>query len=211
MVAGGAAFEELPPTARRLLSAKAAAGGGRPTRVAELARWEIELDGPVTGGLVVRLPVRKGIDGDSDDYPDGGADEGAAGAVAAALRDSRRAACGRTVVGGAPDRVGVGGAYFIISRSLGLEVGGAIGLPLFLSQALSVTLYAYGLAESLRFVWAGVPVPVAAFRTSSARSRLRHSRLWLNSVVLIFRHWRRQLLTKRACQLWRHWRRRLPI
>ncbi|MDF1555055.1 MAG: hypothetical protein P1P84_18440 [Deferrisomatales bacterium] len=60
-------------------------------------------------------------------------------------------------------RVGVGGAYFIISRSLGLEVGGAIGLPLFLSQALSVTLYSYGLAESLRFVWAGVPVPVAAF------------------------------------------------
>ena len=43
-------------------------------------------------------------------------------------------------------RVGVGGAYFIISRSLGLELGGAIGLPLFLSQAFSVTLYAFGLA-----------------------------------------------------------------
>ncbi len=60
-------------------------------------------------------------------------------------------------------RVGVGGAYFIISRSLGLEVGGAIGLPLFLSQALSVTLYAYGLAESLRLVWPGVPILPAAF------------------------------------------------
>lgn len=60
-------------------------------------------------------------------------------------------------------RVGVGGAYFIISRSLGLEIGGAIGLPLFLSQALSVTLYAFGLAESIRFVWPGAPlVPVAA-------------------------------------------------
>lgn len=45
-------------------------------------------------------------------------------------------------------RVGVGGAYYIISRSLGLEVGGAVGIPLYLSQVLSVTLYCYGLAES---------------------------------------------------------------
>lgn len=55
-------------------------------------------------------------------------------------------------------KVGGGGAYFIISRSLGLGVGAAIGIPLFLSQAISVTLYAYGLAESLRIVWPGVPL-----------------------------------------------------
>ncbi len=55
-------------------------------------------------------------------------------------------------------RVGVGGAYFIISRSLGLELGGAIGVPLFLSQTFSVTLYAYGLAESFRFVWPDLPL-----------------------------------------------------
>lgn len=60
-------------------------------------------------------------------------------------------------------RVGVGGAYYIISRSLGLEIGGAIGFPLFLSQALSVTLYAFGLAESLRIVWPAIPVAPAAF------------------------------------------------
>jgi amino acid transporter len=60
-------------------------------------------------------------------------------------------------------RVGVGGAYFLVSRSLGPEIGGAIGLPLFLSQAFSVTLYAYGLAESLRFAWPGLPLaPTAA-------------------------------------------------
>ena len=53
-------------------------------------------------------------------------------------------------------RVGVGGAYYIISRSLGLELGGALGIPLYLSQALSVTLYAYGLAESLKIIWPGV-------------------------------------------------------
>jgi len=60
-------------------------------------------------------------------------------------------------------RVGVGGAYYMISRSLGIEIGGAIGLPLFLSQALSVTLYAFGLAESLRFVWPEAPVAASAF------------------------------------------------
>ncbi len=55
-------------------------------------------------------------------------------------------------------RVGVGGAYYLISRSLGLEAGGAIGIPLYLSQTLSLTLYSFGLAESLRIVWPEVPV-----------------------------------------------------
>lgn len=60
-------------------------------------------------------------------------------------------------------RVGVGGAYFIVSRSLGLEIGGAIGLPLFFSQVFSVTLYSFGLAESLRFLFPTVNVQTAAF------------------------------------------------
>ena len=60
------------------------------------------------------------------------------------------------------ERVGVGGAYYIVSRSLGVSWGGSLGLPLFFSQALSVTLYAYGLAESLRIVWPAIPIPAAA-------------------------------------------------
>ena len=60
-------------------------------------------------------------------------------------------------------RVGVGGAYYIISRSLGLEIGGALGLPLFLSQAFSVTLYSFGLAEAMRFVWPNLPLQPTAF------------------------------------------------
>lgn len=59
-------------------------------------------------------------------------------------------------------RVGAGGAYYIISRSLGMEIGAAIGIPLFLAQAFSVTLYAFGLAESLQLIWPEVPQrPVA--------------------------------------------------
>ncbi|MBU0743087.1 amino acid permease [bacterium] len=46
-------------------------------------------------------------------------------------------------------RVGVGGEYFLISRSLGIELGGAIGIPLFLCRTLSITFYSFGLAESI--------------------------------------------------------------
>jgi solute carrier family 12 sodium/potassium/chloride transporter 2 len=46
-------------------------------------------------------------------------------------------------------RVRGGGAYYIISRSLGIEAGAAIGLPLFLAQALGVSFYIVGFAESI--------------------------------------------------------------
>lgn len=45
-------------------------------------------------------------------------------------------------------RVGAGGNYYIISRSLGLEIGGAIGIPLYLSQAISVAFYIIGFTEA---------------------------------------------------------------
>ena len=44
-------------------------------------------------------------------------------------------------------RVGAGGAFAIISRALGLEVGGSVGIPLFLAQGISVALYLLGFAE----------------------------------------------------------------
>ncbi len=44
--------------------------------------------------------------------------------------------------------VKVGGLYYIISRSLGLEIGGAIGIPLYLSQAISVAFYIIGFTEA---------------------------------------------------------------
>lgn len=44
-------------------------------------------------------------------------------------------------------RIGAGGAYSIISQSLGLEVGGSVGVPLYLAQALGITLYIFGFRE----------------------------------------------------------------
>jgi amino acid transporter len=46
-------------------------------------------------------------------------------------------------------RVKGGGAYFIISRTLGPEAGAALGLPLALSQAVAVSFYVAGFAEAL--------------------------------------------------------------
>ena len=46
-------------------------------------------------------------------------------------------------------RVGGGGAYYVISRSLGVETGAAIGIPLYLAQALGISFYIAGFSESV--------------------------------------------------------------
>ena len=44
-------------------------------------------------------------------------------------------------------RIGAGGAYAIISQALGLEVGGSLGIPRYVSQGLAVTMYIFGFRE----------------------------------------------------------------
>ncbi|MGB5418858.1 amino acid permease [Algibacter sp.] len=46
-------------------------------------------------------------------------------------------------------RIGTGGAFSIISKSLGLEIGGAIGIPFYIAQALAVAMYVFGFREGL--------------------------------------------------------------
>ncbi len=45
-------------------------------------------------------------------------------------------------------RVKGGGAYYLISRSLGVEFGGAIGVLFFSAQAISVAMYVIGFTEA---------------------------------------------------------------
>ena len=45
-------------------------------------------------------------------------------------------------------RVGAGGPYYVISRSLGLPMGGTIGLALFIGLSFSISLYIIGFSES---------------------------------------------------------------
>ena len=42
-----------------------------------------------------------------------------------------------------------GGDYYLISRTLGLEFGGAIGIVVFLAQAVSIAFYCLGFGEAL--------------------------------------------------------------
>ncbi len=50
-------------------------------------------------------------------------------------------------------RLGVGGPYAIVSRSMGYEVGASIGVPLYLSQALAVSMYVFGFREGWNWIF----------------------------------------------------------
>lgn len=52
--------------------------------------------------------------------------------------------------------VKTGGIYYMISRTLGLEIGGAIGIPLYFSQAISVAFYIIGFTEAFTAVFSGI-------------------------------------------------------
>jgi len=47
-----------------------------------------------------------------------------------------------------------GGAYFLISRSLGVEFGAAIGIVFYLAQAIAVAMYVIGFTEAFRATFA---------------------------------------------------------
>ncbi|MBK8501729.1 MAG: hypothetical protein IPL46_05695 [Saprospiraceae bacterium] len=54
-------------------------------------------------------------------------------------------------------RIKAGGAFSIIAQSLGLEAGGAIGIPLYLAQALAVAMYVFGFREGWLWIFPDHP------------------------------------------------------
>jgi len=90
-------------------------------------------------------------------------------------------------------RVRIGGAYYMISRSLGIEAGGSVGIPLFLAQGLSVALYTVGFAESVVGAFPALNVKVvgilttlgvAALAITSARVAIRAQYFIMGAIVL---------------------------
>jgi len=60
-------------------------------------------------------------------------------------------------------KIGAGGAYSIIAKSLGLEAGGSIGISLYIAQTLSAALYIIGFTEGwLRVFPEHTPIVVSS-------------------------------------------------
>lgn len=65
-------------------------------------------------------------------------------------------------------RIRAGGAYSIISQSLGLEVGGSVGIPLYLAQTFAITMYIFGFREGWLYIFPEHPallVDIVVFGT----------------------------------------------
>ena len=45
-------------------------------------------------------------------------------------------------------KIGAGGIYYVLSRSMGIPIGGSIGIALYVGTAFSIALYLIGFAES---------------------------------------------------------------
>ncbi|PHQ55189.1 MAG: Na-K-Cl cotransporter [Lutibacter sp.] len=45
-------------------------------------------------------------------------------------------------------KIGAGGVYYVLSRSMGIPIGGSIGIALYIGTAFSIALYIIGFAES---------------------------------------------------------------
>ena len=53
-----------------------------------------------------------------------------------------------------------GSDYYLISRSLGVEYGGALGVLLFLAQAVSVAFYCVGVGEGVAAIVGGADLVI---------------------------------------------------
>jgi len=62
-------------------------------------------------------------------------------------------------------RVKGGGAYYLISRSLGVEFGGVIAIFFFIAQAVAVTLYVIGFTEAVFSAFPDIPLSFISIAT----------------------------------------------
>ncbi len=80
-------------------------------------------------------------------------------------------------------KVEAGGTYYMISRSLGLPIGGTLGLALFVGLSFSVSLYLIGFAESFLGYW-GYEVNINSIRIAGTAILLLVTTITLISTSL---------------------------
>ena len=85
-------------------------------------------------------------------------------------------------------QIGKGGVYYILSRSLGLDVGAAVGLPLYLKQTLCISFCVVGFSESLHDLIPVLPIRAIGVVTTVllAACALRSLKGALKVQVVIF-------------------------
>ncbi|MDH3538739.1 MAG: amino acid permease, partial [Acidimicrobiia bacterium] len=75
-----------------------------------------------------------------------------------------------------------GGDYYMISRTLGVEFGGAIGLVLFLAQAVSIAFYAIGFGEAIANI-TGLGTDVGARLIAAGAVLILFGLAWLGADI----------------------------
>ncbi|HHO54006.1 MAG TPA: hypothetical protein ENK18_24830 [Deltaproteobacteria bacterium] len=88
-------------------------------------------------------------------------------------------------------RLGDGGTFSILTRSLGFEVSGVIGVPLFLTRPLSVAMYIFGFREGLMWLTEDVSalsldlgIFFVLFAIAYRGARLASSLQWLVLLII---------------------------
>lgn len=80
-----------------------------------------------------------------------------------------------------------GGTYYMISRALGIEIGSAIGIPLWIAQTLTISFCAMGFAESISPLLPNVPLNQIAITAVCGMMLLNFSTgIALNTQLFIF-------------------------
>ncbi len=78
-------------------------------------------------------------------------------------------------------RVKGGGVYYLISRTLGLEFGGAIGIVMFLAQSISIAFYCIGFGEALAVIVSAGNVEVFSQLVAVASVLVLFAFAWLGA------------------------------
>ena len=83
-------------------------------------------------------------------------------------------------------KIGAGGIYYVLSRSMGIPIGGSIGIALYVGTAFSIALYLIGFAESFN-AYFGFGMSVNDFRITGTLSLLALTALALISTSAALR------------------------